>query len=138
MELKSVRARDCVNATSSNLGGYPAFDHCQPTLRGTRMADHSKQQQFAVPTRDKPNAPIIFFERAPLSGYADGIVSITLSTFCPETQPSGEVRREAVIAAHLKCSIQAAVNLREALNNALSRASAIPEVTQQLPKGRKN
>jgi hypothetical protein len=109
-----------------------------PTLtKGIPMADHSKQQHLAVP-RDKLNAPIIFFERAPLSGYADGIVSITLSTFCPETQPSGEVGSEAVIAAHLKCSIQAAVNLREALNNALSRASAIPEVTQQLPKGRKN
>jgi hypothetical protein len=101
------------------------------------MADHSKQQHLAVP-RDKPNAPIIFFERAPLSGYADGIVSVTLSTFCPETQPSGEVRREAVTAAHLKCSIQAAVNLLEALNNALSRASAVPEVTQRLPKGKQN
>ena len=110
-----------------------------PTLtKGIPMADHSKQQHLAVP-RDKLNAPIIFFERAPLSGYADGIISITLSNFCPESQPSGELpsgelRREAVTAAHLKCSIQAAINLREALNNALSRASAIPEAT----KARKN
>ena len=107
-----------------------------PTLtKGIPMADHSKQQHLAVP-RDKLNAPIIFFERAPLSGYADGIISITLSNFCPESQPSGELRREAVTAAHLKCSIQAAINLREALNNALSRA--IPEDREQLPRGRKN
>jgi hypothetical protein len=101
------------------------------------MADHSKQQHTAVP-RDKPNAPIIFFERAPLSGYADGIVTITLSTSCPESKPSGEVHSEAVTAAHLKCSIQAAANLREAINNALSRASQAPEVTGQVPKARRN
>jgi hypothetical protein len=108
-----------------------------PTLtKGIPMADHSKAAP-AVP-RDKLNAPIIFFERAPLSGYADGIITITLSTLCPESQPSGELRREAVTAAHLKCNIQAAINLRDALNNALSRASAIPEDTQQVPRGRKN
>jgi hypothetical protein len=105
------------------------------------MADHSDKrlsQHSVAPIRDKPRAPFIFFERAPMSGYADGIVSITLGIFCPEIQPSGEIRREPVIAAHLKCSIQAAVNLREAINNALSRASQAPEVTAQVPKERRN
>jgi hypothetical protein len=105
------------------------------------MADDSETRlshRLVVPIRDTLHAPIIFFEWAPLSGYADGIVSITLGIFCPEIQPSGEIRREPVIAAHLKCSIQAAVNLREAINNALSRASQAPEVTAQVPKDRRN
>ena len=29
--------------------------------------------RLVVPIRDTPHAPIIFFEWAPLSGYADGI-----------------------------------------------------------------
>ena len=63
-----------------------------------------------------------FFEWAPVSGYADGIVSITLGASCPQFRPNGEVRGEAVTTAHLKCSIQAALNLRDAIDNALSRA----------------
>ena len=105
------------------------------------MADHSDKrlsQHSVAPIRDKPRAPIIFFERAPMSGYADGIVSITLGASCPQIRPNGEVRGEAVTTAHLKCSIQAAVNLREAINNALSRASQAPEVTAQVPKDRRN
>ena len=91
-----------------------------------------------VPIRDTPHAPIIFFEWAPLSGYANGIVSITLGASCSEIRPNGEVRAEAVTAAYLKCSIQAAVNLRDAIDNALSRARQTPEVTAQAPKVRKN
>jgi hypothetical protein len=105
------------------------------------MADHSDKrlsQHSVAPIRDKPRAPIIFFERAPMSGYADGIVSITLGASYPQIRPSGEVRREAVIAAHLKCSIQAAVNLRDAIDNALSRAPQSPEVTALAKKVRKN
>jgi len=48
------------------------------------------------------------------------------------------VRGEAVTTAHLKCSIQAAVNLRDAIDNALSRAPQSPEVTAFAKKVRKN
>ena len=94
--------------------------------------------RLVVPIRDTPHAPIIFFEWAPLSGYADGIVSVTLGASCSQIRPNGELHQEAVTAAYLKCSIQAAVNLRDALNNALSRASQTPEVTALAPKIRKN
>ena len=47
-----------------------------------------------------------FFEWAPVSGYADEIVSITLGASYPQIRPSGEVRGEAVIAAHLKCKFR--------------------------------
>ena len=105
------------------------------------MADHSDKrlsQHSVAPIRDKPRAPIIFFERAPMSGYADGIVSITLGASCPQIRPNGEVRGEAVTTAHLKCSIQAALNLRDAIDNALSRAPQHPEVTALAKKVRKN
>jgi len=67
------------------------------------MADDSETRlshRLVVPIRDTLHAPIIFFEWAPLSGYADGIVSITLGASYPQIRPSGEVRGEAVIAAH--------------------------------------
>ena len=69
---------------------------------------------------------------------ADGIVSITLGASYPQIRPSGEVRGEAVIAAHLKCSIQAAVNLRDAIDKALLRARQTPEVTARAANVRKN
>jgi hypothetical protein len=81
------------------------------------MADDSETRlshRLVVPIRDTPHAPFIFFETAPVSGYADGIVSIILGASCPQIRPNGEVRGEAVVTAHLKCSIQAAVNLRDA------------------------
>ena len=102
------------------------------------MAKDSDVRLLVVPIRDTPHAPIIFFEWAPLSGYADGIVSVTLGASCSQIRPNGELHQEAVTAAYLKCSIQAAVNLRDALNNALSRASQTPEVTALAPKIRKN
>ena len=104
------------------------------------MADDSETRlshRLVVPIRDTPHAPFIFFETAPVSGYADGIVSIILGASCPQIRPNGEVREEAIVTAHLKCSIQAAVNLRDAIDNALSRARQTPD-TAQAPKVRKN
>ena len=82
-----------------------------------------------VPIRDTLHAPIIFFKSAPVSGYGGGIVSITLGASCPQIGPHGELRGEAAITAYLKCSVQAAVNLRDAINNALSRVPPPPTVT---------
>ena len=45
--------------------------------------------RLVVPIRDTPHAPIIFFEWAPLSGYADGIVSVTLGASCSQIRPNG-------------------------------------------------
>jgi hypothetical protein len=101
-------------------------------------SDTHLPHRLVVPIRDTLHAPVIFFEWAPVSGYADGIVSITLGASCPQIRPNGEVRGDAVITVHLKCSIQAAVNLRNAIDNALSRAPQAPEVTALAKKVRKN
>ena len=105
------------------------------------MADDSETRlshRLVVPIRDTPHAPFIFFETAPVSGYADGIVSIILGASCPQIRPNGEVREEAIVTAHLKCSIQAAVNLRDAIDNILSQAPHTPEVSALEKKVRKN
>ena len=71
-----------------------------------------------------------------MSGYGDEIVTITLNVFCPQVGPNGELRGQAATTAYLKCSVHGAVNLREAINNALARAQRPPETTAQATKVR--
>ena len=101
------------------------------------MASYSDTRLVSI--RDNLLAPTIFFESAPVSGYGDGIVTITLNVFCPQVGPNGELRGQAATTAYLKCSVQAAVNLRDAINNALSRVPPPPTVTDlATTKVRKN
>ena len=59
--------------------------------------------------RDTPHAPIVFFEWAPASGFANGIISVTLGANCnTQVRPNGEVMSETLVVAHLRCSVQAA------------------------------
>ena len=95
----------------------------------TRAASRS-----VVSVRDTPHAPIVFFEWAPASGFANGIVSVTLGANCnTQVRPNGEVTSETLVVAHLRCSVQAAVNLRRALDNALALAAQ-----GRGPKGKAN
>ena len=98
------------------------------------MASYSDTRLVSI--RDNLLAPTIFFELAPVSGYGDGIVTITLNVFCPQVGPNGELRGQAATTAYLKCSVHGAVNLRE--DNALPRAQRPPETTAQATKVRKN
>jgi hypothetical protein len=121
-----------------NLRGYPAFHVLTNRNKVIRMADDSDARRSSASIRNTPHAPTVYFDGAPLSGCANGVVSIALGVNCPEAS-NGEVRVEAVIAAYLKCSIPAALNLRAAIDNALLRASrAPPQVAAQDPKFRKN
>jgi hypothetical protein len=95
----------------------------------TRAASRS-----VVSVRDTPHAPIVFFEWAPASGFANGIVSVTLGANCnTQVRPNGEVTSETLVVAHLRCSVQAALNLRRALDNALALAAQ-----GRGPKGKAN
>ena len=98
------------------------------------MASYSDTRLVSI--RDNLLAPTIFFESVPVSGYGDGIVTITLNVFCPQVGPNGELRGQAATTAYLKCSVHGAVNLREAINNALARAQRPPETTAQATKVR--
>jgi hypothetical protein len=73
----------------------------------TRAANRS-----VVSVRDTPHAPIVFFEWAPASGFANDIISVTLGANChTQVRPNGEVTSETLVVAHLRCSVQAALNL---------------------------
>jgi hypothetical protein len=90
--------------------------------------------RLVVSARDLPHAPIVFFEWAPASGFANGIISATLGANCnTQVRPNGEVVSEPLVVAHLRCSVQAALNLRRAIDNALSIAEG-----RRLPKGKTN
>lgn len=60
--------------------------------------------------------------------------SITLgANFTTQVRSNGEIVTESLVVAHLRGSVQAALNLRMALERALSQAAAPPT-----PKGKAN
>jgi len=63
--------------------------------------------------------PVVYFDRAPSVDHTHGVIGITLTTvgYLPNT--NGSVVPVASVAAHLKCSMQAAIELRNAINSAL-------------------
>jgi hypothetical protein len=110
----------------------------KPTEKGDRPLkaelDTRAANRSVVSVRDTPHAPIVFFEWAPASGFANGIISVTLGANCnTQVRPNGDVMSETLVVAHLRCSVQAALNLRRALDNALSLAAR-----GRVPKGKTN
>ena len=63
--------------------------------------------------------PIVYFDRAPSVDHTNGVIGITLTTMGYLPNGTESVVPIANVAAHLKCSIQAAVELRNAINSAL-------------------
>ena len=71
-----------------------------------------------IPVNDVPHAPFIFYEAAPVSGYTNGVINLTLSATRTYIGPDGP-RNEHVVVAYLRGNIQAAVNLRAAIDNVM-------------------
>ena len=91
-----------------------------------------------VPIRDTLHAPIIFFGSAPCQDMEEDWQH-NARCLLPSDWAPPRLRGEAAITAYLKCSVQAAVNLRDAINNALSRFPPPPTVTDlATTKVRKN
>jgi hypothetical protein len=102
----------------------------RPAGRGKRplvpKPDIRPADGLVVSLRDAPHAPIFFYEWAPTSGFANGIISVTLAANCTtHVRPNGEVVSESLVVAHLRGSVQAALNLRKALDRALSLAAGV-------------
>ena len=92
-------------------------------------------ESLVVSLRDTPHAPIVFYEWAPTSGFANGIINVTLGAKrIAQVRSNGAVVSEGVVVAHLRGSVQAALNLRRALDRALSAAVG----AQTPPKGKTN
>ena len=79
-----------------------------------------------IPVNDVPHAPFIFYEAAPISGYTNGIINLTLSATRTYIGPDGP-RNEHVVVAYLRGNIPAAVSLRTAIDNALLLAAPATE-----------
>jgi len=68
--------------------------------------------------KDSVHAPIIYFDGAPNFGNASGIVNVTLAA--ARHLPNGDqIDTDVIAVAFLRCSIQAALDLRNALDRAL-------------------
>lgn len=67
---------------------------------------------------DPGNAPIIFFDGVPNFGTANGIVNITLAANRHMLQ-GDSVETDVIATAFLRCNVQAAMNLRDAIDKAL-------------------
>ena len=92
-----------------------------------------------VPIRDTLHAPIIFFEFGTRVRIWRRNRQHNARCLLPSDWAPPRLRGEAAITAYLKCSVQAAVNLRDAINNALSRVPPPPTVTDlATTKVRKN
>jgi hypothetical protein len=68
---------------------------------------------------DAPHAPIIYFDGAPNFGNNNGIVNVTLATSRHLGNAAGGVTSDVLAVAHLRCTVQAAINLRKAIDDAL-------------------
>jgi hypothetical protein len=76
-----------------------------------------------IPVNDVPHAPFIFYEAVPVSGHTNGVINLTLSATRTYIGPDGAAKNDVVVVAYLRSNIQAAVNLRQALDAALLMAA---------------
>ena len=93
-------------------------DNPTPPHRGGPIAVENK-------TLDVPHAPVIFFDAAPNSGNVNGTVTITLSVG-RQLSHGADVKMDFVAAGFLRCSVVGALQLRQAIDNALALASTPP------------
>jgi len=80
-----------------------------------------------IPVSDTAHAPFIFYDGAPVSGYINGVISLTLSANRTYVGPGGVIMNDQVVVAYLRGNIQAAVSLRTAIDNALLLAAPTTE-----------
>jgi len=76
------------------------------------------EEPFA-PVLDLPSAPIIFFEACPTLGNNNGIINVMLATGLVLPAPNNQIASVAVAVAHLRCTVAAAMILRDTLDKAL-------------------
>lgn len=80
-------------------------------------------QQVRPLAADTPHAPLIFFDEAPTVSARDGVIGFTLTAGHHLPLAGGHTASEAVVAAHLRCSLAAARRLHDALGKVLLLAA---------------
>ena len=92
----------------------------------TDNPDTRPMEAAAIPVSDTSHAPFIFYEGARTSGHTNGVINVTLAAHRTWVGPNGIVNDEVVVA-YLRGSIQAALSLRHAIDNALLLATPTQE-----------
>jgi hypothetical protein len=92
----------------------------------TDNPDTRPKEGVIIPASDVPHAPFIFYEGAAAFGFTNGVVNITLAANRTWVGPDG-VMNEQVVVAYLRGNIQAALNLRQAIDRALLLAAPAGE-----------
>lgn len=88
--------------------------------------DTRPNQGTIIPVSDTPHAPFIFYEGVPAFGFTNGVINLTLAANRTWIGPDG-IANEQVVVAYLRGNIQAAINLREAIDNALLLGAPTPD-----------
>ena len=74
-------------------------------------------------------APFIYFDGAATYGVSFGAIQIELAANVIVPTDDGNVRTDVIVTAHLRCSPNAAIGLREAIDKALELAKSIAAPT---------
>jgi len=82
------------------------------------MSDEPKPSP-TIAILDQPHAPFVYFDGTSNFGVGNGIVNVTLVANRFLAMSDGSVLPQAVAMAHLRCSLAAAKDLREALDKAI-------------------
>ena len=90
-----------------------------PAATATRPSD-------SISDPGSANAPFIYFETAPVSGYHHGIIRVTLEAARVMNAQGEGVFVDRVLVGHLRMSVPAAQSLRDAIDRALLMAKPAP------------
>jgi hypothetical protein len=82
------------------------------------MADETSKPVI-VGVTDRPHAPIVFFDNAPVFNSYNGIMGITISANVSIPDGKGSVTGEQVVAAYLRGNVQAFTALKNAIESAI-------------------
>lgn len=72
-------------------------------------------------------APVVYFDSVPVCGHWGGNIEIELAARMLMPKPDGSVLIDMACMAHLRCSPQAAMALRDVIDKALSMLTQLQE-----------
>jgi hypothetical protein len=83
-------------------------------------------QPTKIVVKDAANAPIIYFDGAPNFGNNNGVVNVTLAA-ARHMSDGDQITTDVVATAFIRCSVPAAIALRDAINAALLIGAPAPD-----------
>lgn len=96
------------------------------------MAVNPSAPKSSAPlVKNVASAPFVFFDAAPVFGVNAGVVQVALTANATSIKADKTVGVDMVAVAHLRGSLQAAVSLRDALDQAIAMASRTTEEKKQ-------